>query len=95
VPVVTFDSFAAENSVANINLLKTDTQGYDLEELKGAEGLLQAGSISLVLTECNFERLYEGQPVFSQLLAFLESHRFRPVSFCNETILSAGWMHCS
>jgi FkbM family methyltransferase len=50
----TLDSFCAEQDISHIDLLKTDTEGFDLEVLKGAEAMLQSHRIQFILTEATF-----------------------------------------
>ncbi|MDQ4077233.1 MAG: FkbM family methyltransferase, partial [Chloroflexota bacterium] len=53
VEVETVDRFLQQNRIDTIDLLKIDTQGFDLEVLSGATGALQAGIIRNVLVELN------------------------------------------
>jgi hypothetical protein len=48
-----------QHEVQFIDLLKSDTQGFDLEVLKGAQGLLDARKIRLIYLEVTFQKLYE------------------------------------
>lgn len=57
VNVVTLDSVDLPG--ARI-LLKTDTQGFDMEVLEGASGLLSSGRVCAVLSEISFVPLYHG-----------------------------------
>ena len=54
--------------------LKVDTQGYELEVLRGAEGLLPR--ISAMQLELSLIPLYEGAPVMTDVLRYLESHGY-------------------
>jgi FkbM family methyltransferase len=54
VEIRTLDSFCAEQNVSHIDLLKTDTEGFDLEVLKGAEAMLRARQIQFILAEVTF-----------------------------------------
>jgi FkbM family methyltransferase len=67
VEVVTLDEYAR----GRIDLLKSDTQGFDLEVLRGAESLIRSHRIGLVFLEVNFAPLYVGQPRFDELLGWL------------------------
>jgi FkbM family methyltransferase len=49
----TLDAFCQAHGVDRIDLLKIDTEGYDLEVLRGAAGLLAAGAVRAVLVEFN------------------------------------------
>jgi FkbM family methyltransferase len=51
--VTTVDQFCSENSIDQIDLLKIDTEGYDLEVLKGSIGVLSAGLIKFIYVEFN------------------------------------------
>jgi FkbM family methyltransferase len=55
-------------------MIKIDTQGYELEVLKGASGLLhRAAAMQL---EISLVRLYEGAPTFSEMLSYMQSIGF-------------------
>jgi FkbM family methyltransferase len=54
--------------------LKLDTQGFDLEVLKGAEGVL--GGIAAVQIEASVRRIYEGAPAYQQVISYLEERGF-------------------
>src|SRR5215472_1325343 len=54
VTIRTLQSFCAEQNVKHIDLLKTDTEGFDLEVLKGAEAMLCARQIQFILAEVTF-----------------------------------------
>lgn len=74
VPVVRLDAWAEERSIAQVDLLKVDAQGYDLEVLKGASGLLPG--VKAINCECQFAPEYVGCASFSQIDRFLVEHGF-------------------
>lgn len=51
VEVTTLDAFTEAHGVAHVDLLKIDTEGWDLEVLQGAESLLRSGRIGFVQVE--------------------------------------------
>lgn len=51
VPVTTLDSFAEENDIDVIDVLKIDVEGSDINVLKGAARLLSGGHIGAVTVE--------------------------------------------
>jgi FkbM family methyltransferase len=53
VPAVTLDALVAAQGWTNIDVLKVDTEGYDLRVLQGARGLLAEGRIGLIQFEYN------------------------------------------
>jgi FkbM family methyltransferase len=81
VAVTTLDAYCQLNSVAQIALLKIDTQGYELFVLRGATDLLKSGHIKVIQLEYNFGSQYVGVPPFSQVLDVLTEHGYRIVSF--------------
>ena len=75
VPIMRLDSFrhpSIENA-ASI-LLKIDTQGYELEVLKGALRLLER--VVGLQIELSFTALYEGQPLYRSVLDWLSDRGF-------------------
>ena len=51
------DAWASANDVENIDVLKIDTEGYDLAVLDGFEDFITAGRVQSVLVECEFDRV--------------------------------------
>jgi FkbM family methyltransferase len=80
VEVTTLDTYCAEHGIERIDLLKIDTQGYELEVLRGAAGMLAAGRVGLVYMEVTFCDMYEGLPPFDVLYRFLLDKGFRLVA---------------
>jgi FkbM family methyltransferase len=60
-------------------LLKIDTQGYEAEVLDGSRESLS--QIALVQIEMSLSPLYEGQPLFPEMLELMLSLGFEPVGF--------------
>jgi FkbM family methyltransferase len=59
--------------------LKIDTQGYELEVLRGASATLEA--IALVEAELSLVSTYDGGPLFADVTGFLAGHGFSPIAF--------------
>ena len=91
--VITLDDYCRSAGIDRVDVLKTDTQGYDLEVLKGAERLFQDRRISVVHVEVTFDDLYEGMPEFDELYRFLADRQMRLVALYNYVMRSgvAGW----
>ncbi len=64
-----------ETIAENIDVLKMDLQGYELEALHGCTGLLS--HMKAVVLEVEFIPLYEGQPLFAEIDQFMRRHHFR------------------
>lgn len=79
VPVVTLDDFSRKHSIDKIDLLKIDTQGYELHVLRGAKDLMAGQRIGAISLEVNFAPFYDGQADFTDLHSFMTSHNYRLV----------------
>lgn len=80
VQVETIDRYCHQHSIRKIDLLKIDTQGYDLEVLRGAEQMLLQSLIKSALVEITFIEIYQGAPRFDEVISFLLNRNFRPIS---------------
>ena len=56
-------------------MLKIDTQGYDLEVLKGAKETLKI--IDFLFIEASTAKVYENQPLLSDIINFVEKENFK------------------
>lgn len=56
VPVSTIDLFLEEREVEFVHFLKVDTEGHDLEVLRGAVETLTASRVAIVQVEVRFDR---------------------------------------
>lgn len=72
----------------SIDVLKLDSQGYELEALKGAERALSR--VKVILTEVAFVRMYEGGVLFSELDLMLRSKGFDFLNFYDLYTQSSG-----
>jgi len=81
VNVRTIDDFCKDEKIEKIDILKSDTQGFDLEVFKGAEKTIRANKIGLIYFEIIFSDMYKKLPSFAQLYDFLTSRDFLLVSF--------------
>ena len=61
-------------NISGNSLLKIDVQGYELEVLMGAQKTLK--SIKYLIIEVSRHRLYEGQSIEDEIIAFLEERKF-------------------
>jgi len=74
IDVTTLDKWTQENAVQAIDYLKIDTQGSELEILKGGERILD--SVRCIDIEVEFNPIYEGQSLFGETDAYLRSKGF-------------------
>jgi FkbM family methyltransferase len=73
IQIETIDDFCLKQSINAIDLLKTDTEGYDLEVLKGAAGLLASKRIRFIYTETTFDRSNSQCSYFPPIFDYLTS----------------------
>jgi FkbM family methyltransferase len=85
VPIMRIDTFCDRNGVDHIDILKSDTQGNELQVLAGAGEFLRPERVSVVLVEAIFRPMYKGQSYFSDIFVHLTQRGFRLVSFYNES----------
>jgi FkbM family methyltransferase len=76
VDTVSLDKFSADRQFERLDVLKMDIQGGELQALKGADGLLRRGAISLIALEVLFKPLYKAQPLFWDVADHLRSHGY-------------------
>jgi FkbM family methyltransferase len=77
VPVRRLDSVAPEvmNGIPSERIfLKLDTQGWDLEVLRGAEKMLSR--VVMLQTELSLQPIYDDMPSYTDILAFLHDKGF-------------------
>lgn len=81
VEVRTLESVCRAEHVHSIDILKCDTEGYDLEVLRGAGLMLTSGAIKLVYVELNFAEIHDGQASVGQVYDYLVNAGYRLVTF--------------
>lgn len=74
VVVARLDEILSAERIARPCLMKLDVQGYELEVLRGSEGLLD--SIDELLVECSFVELYEQQALVDDVVAYCRERDF-------------------
>ena len=71
---ISLDSFLASEQAPLPDFLKLDTQGSELEILQGASRAVMHAS--LIEVEAEFIEMYEGQPLFKDILEFMTANGF-------------------
>jgi FkbM family methyltransferase len=72
----TADHFFRSQGLERIDFLKLDTQGTELEILKGAREYLSSGRIAVVKTEVSLLPVYRNGCTFSEVDGFLKEHGY-------------------
>lgn len=70
-----------KDQLKTIDLLKLDVEGYELEVLKGAEGILP--NIRVIMLETWFSDGYKNAPYFSDIEQYLRNHNFKLLNLYN------------
>jgi FkbM family methyltransferase len=76
----TLDAVVRERRLPPADLIKVDTQGSELDILRGGEGAL--GGCSLVYLECPVVDYNSGAPSFQTYVDFLSARGFAPCELC-------------
>lgn len=79
----TLDNYAASQAIENIDILKMDVQGNELNVLKGSTRLLKEGAIELIYTEVWFTSAYEQQPFYEDIALYLRELQYYPFGLYN------------
>lgn len=81
VPVVTLDQYCGERGIAFVDVLKTDTQGFDFQVISGAAGMIAENRIHVIKTELIFSDMYQGQVPAEDYHKHLRGAGFRLVGY--------------
>ena len=72
------DDFVREEGLPLPDLIKIDTQGSELNILRGSRGILS--SVKFVVLECPILEYNLGAPDINQIIVFMENEGFKPYS---------------
>lgn len=78
--LISLDKLLETNSLKKPDFIKIDTQGYELEILKGAEEALK--SAEFVLLEISFLDIYVNCPLVADVLIFMKERGFVVYDIC-------------
>ncbi|MDX2231121.1 MAG: FkbM family methyltransferase [Leptolyngbyaceae cyanobacterium bins.349] len=83
VPVMRLDTFMEQQSLAEVDLLKIDAQGFDLQVLQGAGTAIHR--IKQIMVEVQLQPLYEGSATKADIIDYLSDRGFRLVATTTQT----------
>ena len=66
----------------DVDFIKLDTQGSELEILQGGRGVLEKSVLGIEI-EIEFFQLYQDQPIFQDIVSFLKENGFQFIDFTN------------
>ncbi|WP_242918309.1 FkbM family methyltransferase [Pontibacter liquoris] len=76
IKVLKLDTYCSLNKIDSIDLLKIDTEGYELQVLKGAQYFLESGKIKMILAEVGFNVKNRRNTQFTELNEYLVTYNF-------------------
>ncbi len=76
IKIDTLDHYCSSRGINKIDLLKIDTEGFEINVLKGAEQMLQAGKISFVYCETGFQQSNQRNTYFPTLTEYLAKRNY-------------------
>lgn len=88
------DTFCEQQGISKIEILKLDTQGFELHVLRGAERLLSSGAIKLIYLEIHFVPLYQGQPTASDIFNVIDKFGYGLVGYYDASRNPDGSIKC-
>lgn len=77
VHVTTGDMFCNDNDIDNIDFLKIDTEGYEIEVLNGFNNMIKNNKIKAIYCECGFSPNNERNTFINNLITFAYKNGFR------------------
>lgn len=81
VQIDTLDNYCNNNKIDHIDLLKTDTEGFELNVLRGGNEMISNGKITFILVELFFNENYKGQSAVGDVFNFLNNRNYQLVRF--------------
>jgi FkbM family methyltransferase len=76
IQVTTLDSFLEKEKISSVDLLKIDTEGYELSVLRGAQSAIANNKIKLIFLEVGFSASNKRNSNFSEINNYLDTHGF-------------------
>ncbi|MEY4986534.1 MAG: hypothetical protein RL567_313 [Bacteroidota bacterium] len=83
VDVLTLDDYLMERKIEGDFCLKIDTQGFEMEVLRGAQKLFESKRIKVVIIELMTIEKYQGATLYHEIIGYLEIRGLRLVDIHN------------
>jgi FkbM family methyltransferase len=91
IDITTLDRFCAQHGIADIDLLKVDAQGFDLNVLQGSSALLGAERVPFIVAEGSFTPGDTTNQYFAPLHAFLTDRGYRVSGIYDQLNYGPRW----
>ena len=87
IEIINLTDYCMQNSLKNVDILKLDIEGFEIEALKGFTTFLIQKKVDIIYLEVNLSELYENQPVIDDVISFLFGYKYLLYGFygINET----------
>ena len=72
IQTISIDHFAAANNIGPVDFIKIDIRGAELDVFEGGKNVLK--DVLAVVSKVEFVPIYEEQPLFGDVSAFLQKH---------------------
>jgi len=87
---LTLDTFCSVHGLTKIDILKLDIQGGELIALQGIEDKLSKQAVGAIFCEVEFRQLYENQPLFWEITAYLMSFAYHFLNLVSPKVSEMG-----
>jgi FkbM family methyltransferase len=74
IKVKRLDTFITENNLTNINLIKIDTQGHDLNVVKSLGSYINI--VDTIILECHTKNLYKNSSTKKDIVLYMNNNHF-------------------
>ena len=92
ITVTTFDQFTSLRAINHVDLLKIDTEGYDINVLRGASEMLRKGAITFVYVEFHHYFLSTASQTrlgdLQSIVELLATHNYRLITTYTDSVHS-------
>jgi len=95
IQVDTVDQYCQDHGIEVIDSLKIDTQGNDLNVLRGATRMLAGKKVRTLYVEVIFTSLYKGQPALTDFLSLLTSFEYQLLGIYDQNYLYNRLWYCN
>jgi FkbM family methyltransferase len=82
VDVDSLDNIASKFGLGRVDFVKIDTEGWELEVLKGMSAILGMSGVKIAIAA--YHTLPDGKPEAAEIVSFLESKRVKELIVCDD-----------
>jgi FkbM family methyltransferase len=86
VEVTTVDGFLAEIGNPHVGLMKIDTEGFDMDVLRGSAHAIESGNIDLIVVECTFNPRGAPHVDVIEVVSFMRAAKYEVVAVYSSNV---------